>query len=150
MSGYRRGSIADIGSLLGAGLLTAVVLLGVVVWGITLAPRFKARLADNARNAPLVKKAGELGLTYESVLADPAKAVGKPAVWCLRSTGAGTLYQGKDDKPVYLVDPAGLPKGYSPSHQTCVNALVTIKSVTALDFGGARGLRLEVYFVGYP
>lgn len=148
---YRRGGLSDIAALLSGVLLIAVVVLGAVVWMKTLAPGFKTVLAEKARNAPLLKQAGELGLTYETVLADPAKAVGKPAVWCLRRSGAeGALYQGKEDQPLFISNSAGMPRNYGTMHQTCVKTLVTIKTVTALDFGGVRGLRLEVDFVSYP
>jgi hypothetical protein len=151
MGKYRRGNLSNIAALLSGVLLIAVVVLGAVIWGKTLAPGFKTRLAEKARYAPLLKQAGELGLTYEAVLADPAGAVGKPAVWCLRKTGADMmLYQGKEDKRVYIANPGSLPRYYGTMRETCYNALVTVKSVTTLDFSGTRGLRLEVDFVGYP
>lgn len=151
MGKYRRGGLSDIASLLSGVLLIAVVVLGGVVWMKTLAPGFKAGLAEKARTGQLAKQARELGLTYETVLADPAKAVGKPAVWCLRKTGADTaLYQAKEDKPLYFANPQSLPKYYGSMRQSCYDTLVTVKAVTALDFGGTRGVRLEVDFVGYP
>lgn len=151
MGKYRRGNLTSIASLLSGVLLIAVVVLGAVIWGQTLAPGFKARLAEKARNAKLAKQAGELGLTYETVVADPAGAVGKPAVWCLRKTGPdAALYQAREDKPVYISNAGRMPKSYGAARQTCTNTLVTVKTVTALDFSGTRGLRLEVEFVGYP
>lgn len=151
MGKYRRGNLSNIAALLSGVLLIAIVVLGAVIWGRTLAPGFKARLAEKRLNAPLIKQAGELGLTYETVLADPAKALGKPAVWCLRKAGADVaLYQAKEDKPVYFANPRSLPKYYGTMRQACYNTLVTVKTVTALDFGGVRGLRLEVDFVAYP
>lgn len=143
--------MSEIAALLSGVLLIAVVVLGAVIWGETLAPGFRNRLAEKSRNAKLAKQAGELGLTYESVLADPAKALDKPAVWCLRGTGAEeAFYEGKEDKAVYIANSGRMPKNYGTMRRTCVDTLVTIKTVTALDFGGARGLRLEVEFVGYP
>jgi len=151
MGTYRSGNLSSIASLLSGVLLIAVVVLGAVVWMKTLAPGFKAGLAEKARHAPLLRQAGELGLTYETVLADPAKAVGKPAVWCLRRSGAeGALYDGREDKPVYIVNAGRMPSSYGTMRQTCTRTLVTIKTVTALDFGGTRGLRLEVDFIAYP
>lgn len=151
MGKYRRGGLSDIASLLSGVLLIAVVVLGAVVWMKTLAPGFKSRLAEKARCAALVKQAGALGLTYETVLADPAGAAGKPAVWCLRKSGADmALYQAKEDKPVYFSTRGSLPKYYGTPRQTCRNTLVTVKTVTALDLNGTRGLRLEVEFVAYP
>ena len=143
--------MSSIAALLSGVLLIAVVVLGAVIWGKTLAPGFRDTLAGKARNGQMIKQARELGLTYETVLADPAKAVGKPAVWCLRKTGAATaLYQAKEDKPLYFANPQSLPKYYGTMRQTCYDTLVTVKTVTALDFSGTRGLRLEVEFVAYP
>ncbi len=151
MGKYRRGSLSSIASLLSGVLLIAVVVLGAVIWMKTLAPGFKTTLAAKARNGQFIKQARELGLTYESVIADPAKAVGKPAVWCLRKTDAYmALYEDKEDKPVFFANPHSLPKSYGTMRQTCTNTLVTVKTVTALDFSGTRGLRLEVEFIAYP
>jgi len=127
------------------------ILLLARMWAETLVPSFKAAMARKAAHAPLVKQAKALALTYEAVLAAPANAVGKPAVWCLRRINPQeTLYQGKEGKSVYIGNPYTMRDLAGSTHQTCTDTLVTIKSVTALEAGSIRSVRLEVEFVDYP
>ena len=147
----RRISLKNIACLTGGAVLAAVLVLGAAIWAQTFVPAFRARMARKAQNAPLMKEARELGLTYDSVLAAPAKAVGKPAVWCLRRiTPWETLYKGEEGKSVYVENPHGMSNPSGSMHQTCTETLVTIKTVTALELGTVRGLRLEASFVDYP
>lgn len=144
-------NIKNVAGLLGGAVLAAVLVLGAVMWAQTFVPAYKARMARKARNAPLLKEARELGLTYNSVLAAPARAVGKPAVWCLRRINPWeTLYKGEEGKSVYIDNPHGISNPSGSMHQTCTETLVTIKTVTALDLGTVRGLRLEASFIDYP
>ena len=147
----QRVNIRNVAGLLGGAVLAAVLALVAAMWAQTLVPAFRARLARKAQNAPLMKEARELGLTYDSVLAAPAKAVGKPAVWCLRRiTPWETLYQGKEGQSVYIENPHGMSNPSNSMRQTCTDTLLTIKTVTALELGTVRGLRLEASFVDYP
>lgn len=146
-----RVSLKNIASLLGGVVVAAVTVLAAVMWAQTLVPAFQARAAQKAKNAPLIKEAGALGLTYDFVLAAPAQAVGKPAVWCLRRISPWeTLYKGEEGKSVYIENPHGMSAPSNSMRQTCTNTLLMIKTVTALDFGTVRGVRLEASFVDYP
>ena len=152
MGTFQRVSPKNIAILLGGVVLGAVIVLVSAMWAEKLVPAFRARQARKARNAPMIEQAGKLGLTYDSVLADPERAVGKPAVWCLtKMTPWKMLYQGSEGKPVYIENPHGMSKVIGQAQdQTCTDTLLTIKSVTTLDFGTVRGLRLEASFVDYP
>lgn len=143
--------LKNIAGLLAGAVLASVLLLAAAMWAETLVPAYKARRSRKERIAPLAAQAKELGLTYESVLAAPAKAVGKPAVWCLRRISQGeTLYQGREDLPVYMESPYGMSNRSSSTHQTCTETLLTITKITALDLGTVRGMRVEASFVDYP
>lgn len=144
-------SLKNIAVLTGGAVLAAVLVAAAAIWAQTLVPAFKARQARKAHNAPLIKEAGKLALTYDSVLAGPAQAVGKPAVWCLRRINPWqTLYQGKEGKLVYIENPHGMSNPGGSMHQTCTDTLVRIKTVTAVDLGTVRGMRLEASFIDYP
>ncbi|MDO8803811.1 MAG: hypothetical protein Q7R35_05235 [Elusimicrobiota bacterium] len=146
----QRVNLQDIASLVGGVVLAAVLVLGAAMWAETFVPAFKARMARKARNGPLIKESRELGLTYDSVLADPVRAVGKPAVWCLRRISPReTLYRGEEGKSVYIENPHGMSNPSGSMHQTCTDTLLTIKTVTALDLGTVRGLHIEASFVDY-
>lgn len=141
----------NIAGLVAGVVVAAVIVLAAAMWAQTLVPAFQARAARKARNAPLIKEARELGLTYDSVLAAPAQAVGKPALWCLRRISPfETLYKGEEGKSVYIENPHGMSAPTNSMRQTCTNTLLTIKTVTALDYGTVRGVRLEAGFVDYP
>lgn len=160
-------------------LILAPLVLTAVLWADKLAPAMKARMARKAAIAPLVKEAKLLNLTYESALAEPEKAVGKPAVWCLRrapaqggysplpgspessaaaaapaasaaKTFVETFYDGKDGRSVYIDNPEKMYQMNSSSHQACVRTLVTIKKLEAHDFGSGPHYRVEAEFVEYP
>ena len=143
------------------------------LWAASLVPELKARLSGKGANAPLIKEARRLDLTYESVLTDPARALGKPAIWCLRKIkpqsapdtwpGPGgaavptpaqnfteSLYDGEEGKSVYLDNPGKVYDISGSSHETCRNTLITVSKVTVLDLGGTRGVRLEASFIDYP
>ena len=166
-------SYKNILAAVGAFVIVAPLLLAVVMWGGKLAPAMKARMARKAASAPLIKEAGELALTYESVLADPKAASGRPAVWCLRrvirqGTFGGvpgpapaapasaaknfleTYYDGNENRSVYIVNPEKMYRMASSSHQGCVKTLVTIKTIAFNDFGLGLRPRLEAEFVDYP
>lgn len=145
----KRASVKNIAFLLCGILLGAAIVLGAVIRTQTLLPGYKATRARKARSAPLVGEARKLGLTYESVLSDPSKAVGKPAVWCLRRISPDeTLYQGKEGKSVYMEEAYGRPAG--SMRRNCRDTLLTIKKVTALELGTVKGVRLEADFLDYP
>lgn len=155
-------------------VILAPLLLAALMWGSRLAPAMQERLARKAAIAPMVKEAWELGLTYDAALADPMKAVGKPAVWCLRrmpdqagykplpgpSAGApapapeqsymGTWYGGDSKRPVFLNNPRQVYSISGAMHQGCHNTLVVIKDISAYDFGAGPRLRLEAEFIDYP
>jgi len=167
-------SVKSIVAALGAFVIVAPLVLIALMWADKLVPAIKVRMAKKAAVAPLVRKAAALGLTYESVKAEPLKAVGQPAVWCLRrivpqgavsglagpvpetvvaSVGgfAETLYDGQEGRSVYISNPEKMYQMAGSSHQNCLKTLVTIKGVVSTDFGGnARGLRIEAEFVEYP
>ncbi len=148
----QRVNLKNIATMVGATIFAGVLFLATAMWAQTLLPALAARKGIKARNAPLIAQAKELGLTYETVfLTAPAKTVGKPAVWCLRRISPWeTLYQGKEGKSVYIENPHGMLNPGGSMHQTCTDTLVTIKSITALDYGTVRSVRLEVSFIDYP
>lgn len=155
-------------------VILAPLLFAAVMWSSRLAPAMKGRLARKAAIAPLVKEARRLGLTYETALADPYGAVGKPAVWCLRrmpeqagykplpgpSPGApapapanefmGTFYEGDVKRPVFINNPGKVYSIAGSMQQGCSNTLVVIKDISSHDFGAGPRLRLEAEFVDYP
>lgn len=133
------------GGVLGAAVLGSALLLAARLW-----PSFQARMAKRAATAVLVKEAKELGLTYEAVVAAPAQALGKPALWCLRRSGADeAFYKGQEKTRLRITNPAAMYNYSGSSHQACVDTVVTIQNITAAEYLGARGLRLEVTFVDY-
>lgn len=139
---------------IGGAILLAVVfcfcLLLIVVNADNLTRGFRARSARKAANELLIRQAAELGLTYDSVVSNPAGAVGQPALWCLRKVAAQEmLYQGKEDKPVYITNPQRMRQN-PLMHKTCIDTLVTIRKLTLFDYSGARGFRLEAEFVDFP
>ena len=166
-------SYKNIITAVGAFVIVAPLLLAGVMWSSKLAPAMKTRMARKAASAPLIKEARDLGLTYESALADPKRASGRPAVWCLRrvirqgsyggvagpapaapASASGnfleTYYDGKEDKSVYITNPGRMYDMASSSHHGCVKTLVTIKTITFNDFGRGLRPRLEAEFVDYP
>lgn len=52
--------------------------------GMPLHGPFELR-ASRLANAPLLSEARRLGLTHDTVTADPAAALGKPVAWCVGS-----------------------------------------------------------------
>lgn len=145
------GHLKNILTLLAAALVTLVLLASMTRVTRTLAPRLRARLAQRAAAAPLLREAARLAITYESALAAPGAAVGKPALWCLRDAGGGrTLYNGDESRPVYISNPASLPAPAGSIHRGCADALVEIASVTYSSFGVVSGARLEARFIGVP
>lgn len=171
-------SLKNIAVAVGAFALVAPLLLVALMWSSKLAPAMKTRMAKKAAIAPLVKEAKALGLTYESALADPKLAVGKPAVWCLRRVSAQggyaplpgspeasaaaaaapapaknfieTLYGGVEGRSVYIDNPEKMYPMYNSMRQDCVKTLVTIKKLEAHDFGSGPRYRVEAEFVEYP
>jgi hypothetical protein len=145
------GHLKNILTLLAATLVLLVLLASMTRVSRTLAPRFRTRLSAKAAQAPMLKEAKRLGLTYDSVLADPVKALGRPAVWCLRQ-GAGGLaaYDGDPDRTVEIVNPEDMPAVYGSTHQQCADALIELSTVTYYSFGGVSGARLKARFVAYP
>lgn len=166
-------SYKNIITAVGAFVIVAPLLLAGVMWSSKLAPAMKARLARKAASAPLIKEARDLDLTYESVLADPKRASGRPAVWCLRrvmrqgsyggvagpapaapasaaSNFLETYYDGDENRSVYITNQERMYRMAGSSHQGCVKTLVTVKTITFNDFGRGLRPRLEVEFVDYP
>lgn len=144
-------SLRNIGILLGSVSAVVIGVLFVLIQAETIVPAFKVRMARKARSAILVKEAKEFGLTYESVLVAPAKAMGKPAVWCLKIRSAQEVfYKGNGWERIYIQNPREMYNFSSSRRQTCINTLVTIKSMTVSEISGARNIRLEVDFVDYP
>lgn len=136
---------------MGAALLAAALLGLIVSRGTLLTVGLKARMSADAVHSRLAKEARGLGLTYESALAAPASAVGKPALWCLRKRSAGpAAYLGDDSRPVYITNALEMPDCPGSMHQTCADTLVVIETFTAAQFGEARGIRLEARFIAYP
>ncbi|HCC47337.1 MAG TPA: hypothetical protein DEQ38_04360 [Elusimicrobia bacterium] len=136
--------------LLAGGALAAAVLGSALLLAARLWPSFQARTAKREATAVMVKEAKALGLTYETVVAAPAQAMGKPALWCLRRSGADeALYKGQEKNRLRITNPAAMYNYSGSSHQACVDTVVTIQNITASEYLGARGLRLEVTFVDY-
>jgi len=149
MNGHARNILA----LLCAALLAAALLGALVIWTLNLAPSFRARRAANAAIAGRLKEAKALGLTYESALAAPEKALGKPALWCLRRGDLDrTYYNGEEGKPVYIKNSGRMPStvNYTGKHQNCADALLTIATVSAVSYGSFSAVRLEADFIAYP
>ena len=146
------GGYRNLFYLMGTGLLAAALLIFLLSSGTRrLAGGLKSRTSARAANLPLLKEALALGLTYETALAAPSGAVGKPAVWCLRKRAAGpAAYKGDDLRPVYITNLAQMPFYAGSMRQTCTDTLVVIGTFTALQFGEVRGGRLEAAFVAYP
>lgn len=111
----------------------------------------RTRMGQKAAYAASLKQAKELGLTYESALASPAAALGKPALWCLRKSGTGrSFYKGDDTRPVYITNPERMDPTSGSSHQDCQDALIELSTFTVYSFGGPAKLRVEARFIAYP
>ena len=146
MNGHGKNTL----TLLTASLLAAALLGTLVIWTMNLAPRFKTRMGRKAAIAPMIKEAKELNITYESALAAPTKAVGKPALWCLRKgTGDLSYYNGNEQQTVHITNQRRMPQNGS-THQSCTEALLTITTVTAASFGSFSAVRINAEFIGYP
>jgi len=147
----QRASLKNIVTLLGIVFVLVFSVLFMLIQAETIVPAFKARMARKARSAILISEAKELNLTYESVLAAPAKAMGKPAVWCLKRRSAQEVfYKGNGWERIYIKNSREMYDNSGSRHQSCIDTLVTIKSITASKISGARNIRLEVDFVDYP
>ncbi|MDA8132539.1 MAG: hypothetical protein M0011_13630 [Elusimicrobia bacterium] len=142
--------IGKVYAMAGAGLLLALLAALATAWLQSLSPSFSAERARRAALRPMLKEAKELSLTYEIVLAAPAKAVGKPALWCLKRTAPdAALYGGDGGKPVHISG-FGMPPSRT-YRRDCDETLLTIKDVTATEFpGGGRSVRITAEFVAYP
>ncbi len=147
----QRVNLKNIITLLGIVFVLVFSVIFVLIQAETIVPAFKARMARKARSAILIREAKELGLTYESVLAAPAKAMEKPVVWCLKRRSAQEVfYKGNGWERIYIKNPRAMYDISGSRHETCRDTLVIIKSITASEINGARNIRLEVDFVDYP
>lgn len=144
-------SLKNIIAPLGIAVILVLSVIFVLIQAETMMPAFKARMAKKARSTILIREARELDLTYESVLAAPAKAMGKPAVWCLKRRSAQEVYyKGNGVERVYIKNPREMYDNSGSRHQSCIDTLVRIKSITASEISGARNMRIEVEFIDYP
>lgn len=147
----QRVSLKNIVTLLGIVFILTFSVIFVLIQAETTVPAFKARMAKKARSAILIREAKGLGLTYESVVAAPTKAMGKPAVWCLkRRSSQEVFYKSNGWERIYIKNPREMYDISGSRHQSCIDTLVTIRSITASEISGARNIRLEVDFVDYP
>lgn len=137
--------------LMGATLLAASLLVFILSRGTRLAGGLRALTEAKAARGRLIEEARRLDLTYDSALAAPAAAAGKPALWCLRKLPSGpAAYRGDDSRPVYITNIREMPDYAGPKQQTCTDTLVVIGTFTALQFGEVYGARLEARFITYP
>ncbi len=147
----QRVNLKNIITLLGGVIILVSSLIFVLIQAETIVPAFKARMAKKARSSILIREAKELDLTYESVLSAPTKAMGKPAVWCLKRRSAQEVfYKGNGWERIYIKNPREMYDMSGSRHQSCIDTLLIIKSITASEISGARNIRLEVDFVDYP
>lgn len=145
------GGARNLFYLFGAALLAGCLLVFVLSGTTRLEGGLRSRVSARAASLALIRQARALDITYEKALAAPAAAVGKPAVWCLRKRAAApAAYKGDDGRPVYITNLAQMPDYTGSMHQTCTDTLVIIGTFTALQFGDARGVRLEAAFAAYP
>ncbi len=112
-------------------VIVALVLAYVVyLWLCTIVPGVMMRRESMQELSPLIKEAKSLGLTYESVLKYPDKALGKPAIWCIQNRGPEqVLYEGKQDKRIFVSNEGSMPLYIGDKHSICADMLVVIGSV---------------------
>jgi len=126
------------------------IFLASLYW-TSIAPAFKYWRGYRSKNAQLIDEAKKLNLTYNSILADPTAAMGKPTIWCLRRTSPTEVYFNDNGwKRIIIKNPDMMYEHAGSRHQSCVNTLLTIKSITATEISGARNITLEANFVDYP
>ena len=131
-----------------------LVLLGVLT-ALTgnVVPAFNRRMARKAASAPLLRRAAELGITYETVLRSPADSLGKPVSWCVHLSSGQAFYGHDRSRPIDITNsgemPSGIYKRQSGDYE-CSSALLEITAVKAFDYGGARAVRVQTRFVDYP
>lgn len=97
--------------------VAGAVVFGLLAWGMSmywlkrnLSPTVDLLMRERERVKRLeawVRRAREHKLTFETVLRDPAAALGKPVVWEVRvPTPETASYRGDPAKPVRWTDPA--------------------------------------------
>lgn len=146
----QRINLKNIIALLGIVFVLVFSVLFILIQAETILPAFKARTAKKAKSAILIREAKKLDLTYESVLATPIKSMGKPAIWCLKRRSAQEVfYKGNGWERIYITNPREMYDFSSSRHQSCMDTLVIIKSITASEISGARNIRIEADFVDY-
>lgn len=133
--------------------LTAAILLSLFTGLVRqLGPDFRARIKQKAASAPLFKQAAKLGLTYEAVLAAPANALGKPALWCVHLSSRQAYCGPGRDKPLNITNAGEMPwqlYGRHSGDYECRAALLEITGVKTFDFEGARAVRPQARFLDY-
>ncbi|KAF0127664.1 MAG: hypothetical protein FD189_1448 [Elusimicrobia bacterium] len=75
----------------------------------------------------MLGEAEELGLTYESALADPGSAAGKPVLWCVQNRGADMVTAGGDPgRRLRVVNHTEMPVFAGGKHFACTDMLLTV------------------------
>ncbi len=151
MSPYPKPDLKKV-LLLTVGIASVTVILFFVsLYLYGLVPSFRSWRAHKAASAALIAEAKRLALTYDSILADPKAAMGKPAVWCLKRTSPYQAFlEDNGRKLVRIANPHAMYSTSGSTHQGCIDTLVTISGITATEIAGARNVTLEVSFVDYP
>jgi hypothetical protein len=147
MSGHLKNTF----TVLAAALIALALLGTVLTWSAgAAAAGLRARLAQRKARAPLLKEAAALGLTYETAMAAPEKALGKHAVWCLRLYSGRAYYGFGTDKPVEIdnqQDMSAAEYNRQSGDFQCGKALVEIEGVKTFDFAGQRAVRLQLRYL---
>ena len=131
----------------------SLALLGVIM-ALTadLAPAFNRRMERKAASAPLLRRAGELGITYETALRTPSDSLGKPVVWCVHLSSGKAFYGHDKSRPIDITNPGEMPSNiYKPQSgdYECSSALLEITAIKTFDYGGARAVRVVTRFIDY-
>jgi len=109
----------------------ALALLGLWLCSVWLPEAFTGFSINRARNAeiaPLVEKAKALGLTYETVLADPAGAEGKPVVWCVQNRDPhGVTVDGNGAKRLSVSNYPRMPLFMGDKHRACIPMILLVE-----------------------
>jgi hypothetical protein len=136
-----------------AGALVALALLSSMT-RVTrgLASRLKPRLSARAAEAPMMKEAKELGITYEAAMADPVKVLGKHVLWCvyISSGEAYHSYDATDRLDIENIQEMPVSEHTYYRSVPCRTALLQIKGVKTSEFGQQRAVRLQLRYIDSP
>jgi len=140
------------GRLRAYGILAGTVVAGFIIagWLVDAAPGFQQRRIQKSTIAPLLAEARKLKLTYDEILLDPDKAMGRPALWCIQYRGEeGVFYNGDPGKKLFLVPSSKMPPVPGYKHEACREMLVVVAGFK-VDTAVPGVIYIYVKFIAEP